>query len=161
MAPQLTQNLSHEGEWQCCICAEHHSATSPSPWTDSATKGLVCEDCIRREFEQALKFDHDMPAGWGGDEWDISDYAYAILDADFVLAYSISWFRKMARLATEASQPRNSQALADEMPKGWELGRQYQRCPVCLEPAQLLEACNHMTCGKPCKTDYCSSAGMR
>ena len=159
MSPQLTQNLSHEGEWQCCICAEHHNATPPSPWTDSATQGLVCEDCIRREFEQALKFDHHMPAGWGRDEWEISDYAYAILDADFVLAYSISWFRKMARLATEASQPRNAQALADEMPKGWELGRQYQRCPVCLEPAQLLEACNHMTCGKPCKTDYCYICG--
>jgi len=43
------------------------------------------------------------------------DYAYALLDADFVLAYLISWFRKMARLATEASQPRDTQELAGEM----------------------------------------------
>jgi hypothetical protein len=46
------------------------------------------------------------------------------------------------------------------MPEGWGLGRQYQRCPVCQKPVQLLEAGNHMTCPKPCKTDYCYICGL-
>jgi len=45
------------------------------------------------------------------------------------------------------------------VPKEWELGRQYQRCPVCLKIVQLLADCNHITCPKPCGTDYCYICG--
>jgi hypothetical protein len=159
MAPHRTQNLSHAGEWECGICSEEYSATSPKPWTDLKAECLVCEDCIRSEFVLALQFDQNMPAGWGDEEWEITDYAYALLDADSVLAYSITWLRKLGKFAQDASRPRDAQALASEMPSDWELGKQYQRCPVCLKPAQLLEACNHMTYPKPCRAYFCYICG--
>jgi hypothetical protein len=158
MAPLLTEHPSHEGAWECSVCAEKYSEPPPKPWEDSSTMRLVREPCIHEPFEKALKFDYHMPAVWG-EEMDINDYAYTLLDADFVLAYSNAWFRKMARFAEEASRPRDAATLASEIPDGLEPGRQCQRCPVCLEPVQLLEACNHMTCPKPCETDYCYICG--
>lgn len=106
-----------------------------------------------------MAFDFYMPATWGGEELHIDDYAFELLNADFVLAYSTAYFRKMARLAADASRPRDAKALAEEVPKEWELGRQYQRCPVCLKMVQLLADCNHITCPKPCGTDYCYICG--
>jgi hypothetical protein len=156
MAPLLTQQLSHEGEWECITCVDFYTETSPKPWEDTAAKCLMCENCIRNRFEQALEFEHHMPAAWGEEELDINDYAYALLDADFVLAYSTAWSRKLTR---ETSRPEDAAILAGEMPDGWELGRQYQRCPACLKAVQLLEACNHMTCLTPCRTDYCYICG--
>jgi hypothetical protein len=156
MAPLLTQQLSHEGEWECSTCIEPCTETSPKPWEDTAANCLVCENCIRSRFKQALKYEHHMPAAWGEEELDINDYAYALLNADFVLAYPIAWFRKIIR---EASRPHDAAILAGEMPDGWELGRQYQHCPVCLKAVQLQEACNHMACPLPCKTNYCYICG--
>lgn len=158
MAPLLTLRPLHDGPWQCFACVKNYTQISPKPWADSKNN-LFCGQCIHSQLEKALAFDFYMPATWGGEELHIDDYAFELLNADFVLAYSTAYFRKMARLAADASRPRDAKALAEEVPKEWELGRQYQRCPVCLKMVQLLADCNHITCPKPCGTDYCYICG--
>lgn len=156
MAPLLVEQASHSGRWACSTCVEEYNDTAPNPWSDTSAQCLVCETCIRSRFDQALQFDYHMPATWGELELDIDDYVCALLDADFVLAYSTAWFRKIIR---ETSRPRDPNILAAEMPNDWELGKQCQRCPLCRKGVQLKEACNHMVCPTPCDTDYCYICG--
>jgi hypothetical protein len=155
MAPLLTHKLSHNGPWQCIGCVTDYTKNSPSPWKDGEGF-LYCDNCIRGRFELAMNSNHHWPAQWGDRELHIEDFANILFDAEFVHQYKLVYARHVAE---EDARPRDAASLAEEVPDNWELGRQYQRCPVCSKGVQLKEACNHMLCPVPCGTNYCYICG--
>lgn len=69
----------YSDDWQCWECKIHHSQRDAfEPWRtfDGISQSLVCEDCISRQFDQALDGpDVQWPARWGNKELDPHHFA--------------------------------------------------------------------------------------
>ncbi|KAF2211306.1 hypothetical protein CERZMDRAFT_85485 [Cercospora zeae-maydis SCOH1-5] len=45
---------------------------------------------------------------------------------------------------------------------GLQKGKEYQLCPQCATPSEIMDGCNHMTCGfMACDTEYCFICGNK
>ena len=164
MAPPLTQDLSHDRDWECTGCTEIYNATAPKPWGDGTTnsdgkKTLVCNDCIRAMFERAVELDYFWPAQYGNQALNILHFE-CLFDMDSLedTKSLVAYYKKLVRITLEkGARVGDPGALAQEVPEGWVQGREYQRCPKCGDGVTLHSACNHMTCS--CTTDYCYICG--
>lgn len=137
----LIPYFPQSGPWECCTCSNDYPEADV-PWT-TASKNLICEACIRRQFEQALDFDAHYPARWGPDELDPSHYKL-ILGPDFIARY----VRKGQEIE-EANKP--------GIPEGMVRGKDCQLCPGCQKPISLRDGCNHIVC--LCGTQFCFICG--
>jgi len=167
MTPPLTQKTSHKGDWECSVCCDEYTSTSPNPWQDEnildddGNKQLVCHKCIRHEFERGVENDHNWPPKWANRVLDAREFdalfdPTSLEDVQFLLKYWKMYLRITQQKFIRAIHDRTG-ALAGEVPEGWVRGKEYQRCPRCADGAELKEACNHMVCS--CTCNYCYICG--
>lgn len=151
--PPLTPATESEEHWECVTCAKGFSARMDWPYK-TADDDSVCKKCIRGIFEQAYMHKTNRPARWGPIELSILDFKPLFLEW-FVQGY------ERQRYADEDEARRltsNQQSLNGHVPEGWVRGRDYQRCPRCMEAAQLGSGYNHITCN--CTMNYCFICGV-
>jgi len=84
---------------------------------ETSTGELVCSDCIKSLFEQALKFDTDFPARWGSIALNIDDFAVLWPDRQFPTIYK----GKAKYLKLQLSNPlRKPRQLHARRPGPWQ-----------------------------------------
>lgn len=143
MAP-LERQAESSSDWQCCTCCEDYRKEH-RPWRTEAGE-LVCEDCIRARFEDAIKYDSYWPARWGFEQLFVRDYA-SFLTAELMSEYIVQGAKVlMYRLCAEP------QAIEHQT-----RGRDYQICPECKATVFLLDGCNHIGC--VCGASFCFICG--
>jgi hypothetical protein len=144
MAAPLTLNTTHQGPWECDSCVNTFACPPHQPFQDIGGE-FNCSGCILPFFEAAFKFDHHWPAKWGPDVLRIEDFA-SILEPQMLAG--LLW----KRTAMEAGAAR----LAGLNPSGMggqERGVDYQYCPRCNFPINLMDGCNHVVCR--CGESFC------
>jgi len=114
------------------------------PW---ATKNndIVCEDCIKKIFVNASRYDISWPARWGAEILDIAQFQ-SILPANFVDTYKEKEMLTQRRHATAGS----------DIPMQV-LGVDYQLCPWCRIAFCRERGSNHINC--PCGASLCFICG--
>ena len=144
MAPPFTLIKDHpKGTFECSICAFDKKVVGSDnsrPWRLD-TGCLLCKDCIKRPFNDALNFDIYYPARWGDVILNVDDFVSLWSDGKFVDQYKA----KGKQLTSERSKL-TKKKLAILVPKGLVLGRDFRYCPKadCNEPIELLDGCNHI-----------------
>lgn len=146
------------GPWECSTCAEDYhymdflDIHSKIPWR-TKEGDLVCDNCIKGLFTQAMKYDIEWPARWGGTPLNILDYASIWRDGDdFVIRYELR-----REIVEYEQQQISEQSLADNVPEGFVQGIDFQRCPGCRTAISLWDGCNHMVCS--CGSNFCYICG--
>jgi len=147
MAKNHLFNCSEQPEaqnWECTVCVETYTSTS-LPWK-AEDESLICANCIKGRFQDALQSSLEWPARWGTDVLDVEHYRSAS-DDELYNAYKA----KEAAVALEESRE-------PEVPDGCTLGVQVQSCPGCKMIIALRDGCNHIVCTK-CHTNFCFICG--
>lgn len=146
------------GPWECDTCAEDYhymeflDVHSRIPW-QTKEGDLVCDNCIKGLFTQALKYDIEWPARWAGTTLDINHFASLWRDGDDFVARYETHRRELENEQRQISE----QSLADNVPEGFVQGRDFQRCPACRTAISLRDGCNHMICS--CGQSFCYICG--
>lgn len=134
--------------WQCGVCKTTHTNQDGfTPW-QTPNDGMVCEICIKFQFDQALHgSDAEWPARWGNEELNPRDFA-SFLSPDYINQY-------LAKEAEIAAWRRDYQP---ELLEGLKLGEDYQVCPRCKEFRYLDDDCMVIRCR--CLASFCFRCGV-
>lgn len=134
--------------WQCVVCKTHHTNhDSFTPW-QTPDDSLICENCIKLQFDQALHgSDAEWPARWGHEQLNPRDFA-SFLSPDYINQY-------LAKEAETAAWRRDYQP---ELLEDLKLGEDYQVCPRCKEFRYLDGDCMVIRCR--CLTSFCFRCGV-
>jgi hypothetical protein len=160
--PPLTLVRNHPyGPYNCAFCGEEYACRltvgnmgshDTRPW-QTEDGDLVCKECIKGRFEDALRFELlDFSAHWGDIELNMSDFASLWPDKTLPELY------KAKHAELKLLSQRDESTLNELVPEGLVPGQDYQRCPKCKSCVGLLEGCNHMTC--TCGFSFCFICGV-
>jgi hypothetical protein len=109
---------------------------------------MICEDCIKRQFDKALDdSDAEWPARWCNEEFDPRDFA-SFLAPDYIERY-------LAKQAEIAAWRRDYQP---ELLEDLKLGEDYQVCPRCKDFRYRDGDCMVIRCR--CLASFCFRCGV-
>lgn len=153
MALRFDHLDSHNGDWQCSGCGLDYSRREASkPWqtSDGVSQSLVCEACISRQFDKALRLDGCFPARLRGVELD-SRHFKSLLSQNFIDGY-------FTRYTNTSVKRTGAQAHFLELLR---CGVDYQICPGCKSATCLEDErdCKHVVC-VCCLTSFCFRCGQ-
>lgn len=148
MASPWTLLSDHASDWSWATCCEPYKAAKYWPWR-SPDAALVCEHCIKQQFEQALACDLHWPARWGPHVLDVHDFEQ-VLHPVLIPRY--------LRRGEELARHRATAAADRAGIEGLVLGRDYQFCPTCKNAVGLEDGCNRVVC--KCGASFCFVCGL-
>jgi hypothetical protein len=145
----LKQLAWQSTNWECCVCYEDHTSNGrplTRPWATENNE-MVCEDCIRQVFLDALRHDICWPARWGAEILEIAQFL-SIMPAIVVEIY---YDREKLMEGRHA-------IAREEIPQEIR-GVDYQLCPWCTIAHGRENDCisNHGFC--TCGASFCFVCG--